>query len=122
MCLRTLIPVQVATRAMLENPLSSVACHIFTASLPLMHRWLSFVSGAFPPGATNLSTAVYLANAPGAETFKFVAYHSLIDAASDESGAAAVLHHPDTAAARDHIIYQDHVPTDNGTASSCIHP
>ena len=81
-----------------------------------MHRWLSFVSGAFPPGATNLSTAVYLANAPGAETFKFVAWHSLIDAASDESGAAAVLNHPDTAAARDHIIYQDHVPTDNGTA------
>ena len=43
MCLRTLIPVQVATRALLENPLSSVACHIFTASLPFVGCPLSQV-------------------------------------------------------------------------------
>lgn len=72
--------------------------------------------GAFPPGATNRPTADWLADTGSVETFKFFAWHTSIAAAPEAGAAVSVLYHPDIPAIQDHIIYQDHVPTTNGTA------
>jgi len=72
--------------------------------------------GAFPPGATTHTTAEWLANRNSAEAYKFCAWYTFIGDASGPDGPVGVLNHPDNPTERDHIIYQKHVPTTNGTA------